>query len=72
VPVPAAAPGLLVPRRLPRDRHERHGGAAVLALLARGGGFSQRRADLARCVGLVARRVGERGDEWLGFGGSEG
>jgi hypothetical protein len=73
VPVPAAAPGLLVPRRLPRDCLERHGGAAVFALLAREGGFGQRRADLARCVGLVAATlVGERGEEWLGFGGSGG
>jgi hypothetical protein len=60
VPIPAAAPGLLVPRRLPRDRLERHGDVVVLALLARGGGFGQRRADLARCMGLVAAALGTR------------
>ena len=38
VPVPAAAPGLLVPRRLPRDGLERHGGAPVVVLIAAASG----------------------------------
>jgi hypothetical protein len=72
VPIPAAAPGLLVSRRLPRDFLERHGDVIVLALLTRGGGLGQRRADPARCVGLVVAAalgypIGERGEEWLGL-----